>query len=218
MILQRQEADPPPPCPFGERRTHTAMAYQGKRVERGNESWLRRAWKNYGYLVVTVAVVLIIFKVLLQLAYVPSGSMETTIPAKSLLVSWHLPWLVSDPEPERGDVVTFWSEELGKLLVKRVVGLPGDEITFSDGYTYVNGRKLEEPYLLEQGSTSNPRQETYHVPEGCLFMMGDNRGNSMDSRYLAQPYIPISQVQARVLLCISPFAENSWRGVRMIAG
>ena len=194
------------------------MRYQGKRVEKQDGSLLRRIWKDYGYLLVTVAVVLTIFKVLLQLAYVPSGSMETTIPARSLLISWQLPWLVSDQEPERGDVVTFWSDELGKLLVKRVIGLPGDEITFSGGYAYVNGQKLEEPYLMEPGSTSSPQQEKFRVPEGCLFMMGDNRVNSLDSRYLTQPYIPISKVQAQVLFCVSPFEENSWRGIRMIAG
>ena len=43
--------------------------------------------------------------------------------------------------------MTFWSDELGKLLVKRVVGLPGEEVSFSGGYTYINGQQLEEPYL-----------------------------------------------------------------------
>ena len=68
-----------------------------------------RLWHDYGYLVVTLAVVFVLFRVLLQLAYVPSGSMETTIPTKSLLVGWRLPYVVSDPLPERGDIVTFWN-------------------------------------------------------------------------------------------------------------
>ena len=72
----------------------------------------RRLWHDYGYLLVTLAVVFVLFRVLLQLAYVPSGSMETTIPTKSLLVGWRLPYVVSDPLPERGDIVTFWSEEM----------------------------------------------------------------------------------------------------------
>ena len=73
--------------------------------------------------------------------------METTIPEHTLLISWQLPYMVSDPTPERGDIVTFWSDELNKLLVKRVVGLPGDDIAFRDGYTYVNGEMLDEAYL-----------------------------------------------------------------------
>ena len=96
-------------------------------------------WNNWGYLIVTVAVIVVLFKVIFQLSWVPSGSMETTIPEDTLLISWQLPYMVSDPTPQRGDIVTFWSDELGKLLVKRVVGLPGDEITFQDGYTYING-------------------------------------------------------------------------------
>ena len=72
----------------------------------------RRLWDDYGYLLVTLAAVFVLFKVLLQLAYVPSGSMETTIPTKCLLIGWRLPYVVSDPVPERGDIVTFWDEEL----------------------------------------------------------------------------------------------------------
>ena len=90
----------------------------------------RRLWDDYGYLLVTLAAVFVLFKVLLQLAYVPSGSMETTIPTKCLLIGWRLPYVVSDPVPERSDIVTFWDEELNKVLVKRVVGLPGETISF----------------------------------------------------------------------------------------
>ena len=101
-------------------------------------------WSNWGYLIVTAAVIVVLFKVIFQLSWVPSGSMETTIPEHTLLISWQLPYMVSDPTPERGDIVTFWSDELNKLLVKRVVGLPGDDIAFRDGYTYVNGEMLDE--------------------------------------------------------------------------
>lgn len=116
----------------------------------------RRLWDDYGYLLVTLAAVFVLFKVLLQLAYVPSGSMETTIPTKCLLVGWRLPYVVSDPVPERGDIVTFWDEELNKVLVKRVVGLPGETLSFKNGYTYVDGEKLDESYLPTQGITTLP--------------------------------------------------------------
>ena len=101
--------------------------------------------------VVTALVAMVIFRVVLQLAWVPSGSMETTIPTRSLLVAYRLPYLVGDPEVEQGDIITFWSDELDKLLVKRVVGVAGDEISFDGGYVYVNGVKLSEPYLDRQG-------------------------------------------------------------------
>ena len=75
-------------------------------------------WSDFGYLIVTAVVVVLVFRVILQLSWVPSGSMETTIPKKTLLISWQLPYVVGDPVPERGNIVTFWSDELDKLLVK----------------------------------------------------------------------------------------------------
>lgn len=196
-----------------EKQTHR---YRGKRITPPKEK--RGFWSEYGYLLTTVIVVVILFRVILQLAWVPSGSMETTIPTKSLLVSWRLPYLVSDPELERGDVITFWNEEMEKLLVKRVVALPGEEISFDGGFVYVDGQRLNEPYLREQGITVSTDRKSFTVPEGCVFMMGDNRGGSDDSRYWDEPYVPLSQVRAKVLAVISVHKENSWRGIRMMGG
>lgn len=183
---------------------------RGKRLGRS------QFWSDYGYLLITVVIVVIVFRVLLQLAWVPSGSMETTIPARTLLISWRLPYLISDPEPQRGDIMTFWDDELNKILVKRVIGLPGDEVSFSDGYVYINGERLEENYLPRQGSTISSNQSVFRVPEDCIFVMGDNRSGSLDSRYLAQPYIPMDALKARVMVGISVFKDNSWRGIRTL--
>ena len=165
--------------------------------------------------VVTAAVALVVFRVVLQLAWVPSGSMETTIPTRSLLVAYRLPYLVGDPEVERGDIITFWGDELDKLLVKRVIGVAGDEISFDGGYVYVNGEKLPEPYLDRQGITTVRNGNVFHVPEGSLFMMGDNRGSSDDSRFWDDPYVSLEDVKAKVMVIISVHKDNSWRGVRM---
>lgn len=188
--------------------------YNGRRMAPAGKKGF---WAEYGYLLVTVAVVFVLFRVVLQLAWVPSGSMETTIPTRSLLISLRLPYLVSDPELERGDIVTFWSEELNKLLVKRVVGLPGDEITFVDGDVHINGQELPEPYLPQQGRTRGRDAEAFQVPEGCYFMMGDNRGGSEDSRFWKEPYVPAGAVRAKVMLIISPFEESSWRGIHAVS-
>lgn len=187
--------------------------YRGQRLQVPEK---RGFWKDYGYLLVTAVVVLVLFRVVLQLAWVPSSSMETTVPTKSLMICWKLPYALSDPAPQRGDVVTFWDEELGKLLVKRIIGLPGDTVTFDSGYVYINGEKLNEDYLPKQGITQPGNRESYQVPEGHLLMMGDNRTGSLDSRYWDQPYVPIENVRAHVMLCISLRGNNSWRGVHLI--
>ena len=173
-------------------------------------------WSDFGYLIVTAVVVVLVFRVLLQLSWVPSGSMETTIPKKTLLISWQLPYVMGDPVPERGNIVTFWSDELDKLLVKRVIGLPGDTESFSGGYVYIIGQRLEEEYLDQQGGTISPNQTSFTVPEGCLFFLGDNRSGSNDARYWEESYIPVGNVKARVLLAISLTGGSSWQGVRAI--
>ena len=187
--------------------------YKGKRIETKKSGF----WAEYGYLLVTVVVVFVLFRVIFQLAWVPSGSMENTIPTKSLLFSLRLPYLVGDPELERGDVVTFQSDELGKLLVKRVIGLPGEEISFEDGYVCVDGSRIAELYLATQGVTNSRGGESFRVPEGCYFMMGDNRTGSDDSRFWDEPYISETDIRAKVLVIVSVHEDNSWRGVRPVS-
>ena len=199
------------------------MSKEGKRLEQNEtapeakkkEKWtLKRFWKEWGEVVLILAAVYVVFKFIIQIAWVPSGSMETTLPTKSAMLGWQLPFVVADPVPERDDIVTFWNEELNKVLVKRVIGLPGDEISFSGGYVYVNGEQLKEPYLMAQGVTEC--DETFTVPEGCFFPLGDNRTGSFDARFWETPYIPVSAIQAKPFVVISIGDSQSWQGIRLV--
>lgn len=81
---------------------------------------------------------------------------------------------------ERGDVVAIYSEDFKKILYKRVIGVGGDTVEISNGYVYVNGESLEESYI--NGATEGSLYE--EVPVGKLFVMGDNRPGSADSRHV----------------------------------
>ncbi|HSL00726.1 MAG TPA: signal peptidase I [Rubrobacteraceae bacterium] len=85
--------------------------------------------------------------------------------------------------PNRGDIVLFESPASAKdPLIKRVVGLPGETVELRDGTLYVNGEPQEEPYLRKHRPDGRP-YGPQRVPEGHVFVMGDNRANSFDSRF-----------------------------------
>lgn len=176
-----------------------------------------RFLRNYGYLFVTVFVMLALFRGIFLLGFVTSGSMETTLPTHSVFLSWHLSYALGNPAPERGDIVLFDSDELGQTLVKRVVGLPGETVSFRDGYVLINGAELEERYLPVQGITySRGEDDSFTVPEDCVFLLGDHRDDSLDSRFWQDPFVPASNIRARALAVVSLWPGNTWLGVRRV--
>jgi signal peptidase I len=86
-----------------------------------------------------------------------------------------------------------------RLIIKRIIGLEGDNIEILDGRVYRNGELLDEPYLLDE-IMLGPK-DSYHVPPGHVFVLGDNRNNSLDSRIIG--YIPIESIQGTMVLDVS---------------
>ena len=108
-------------------------------------------------------------------------------------------------------------DELDETLVKRVIGLPGETVSFDGGYVYIDGQKLDEDYLTVQGNTY-PAQEgdTFTVPEGCVFVMGDHRDDSLDSRFWDDPFVPMENLKGRALVDLSFLPGNTWLGIRLL--
>ena len=136
-----------------------------------------------GIIVGAFVVALVIKTFLLQAFYIPSGSMEPTLNIGDRIVVNKLSDDVGDFE--RGEIVVFnrppgEPESEVKDLIKRVVALPGETVESRDGRLVVDGQVLDEPYLDGDLTENVPRQT---VPPGHLFVMGDNRGDSRDSRY-----------------------------------
>ena len=146
-----------------------------------------------------VAFVLFLVNVVFSLNYIPSGSMEPTLKPGDITVSFCGAYLFK--EPQAGDVIIFRSSE-GKTMVKRIVGVPEDEITIKDGKVFLNGTEIEEGYLPEGTETIAWGQDSYTVPEGHYFVMGDNRMDSADSRFWPEPFVPTKNIKAKLLFVV----------------
>jgi signal peptidase I len=162
----------------------------------------------------------------LQVFYIPSASMEPTLLVDDRMVVEKITTLYR--EPRRGEIWVFEGENgftptsdgvldgvvrgVGQFLgvvpasardfVKRVIGLPGDEIEIVDGQVTVNGTPLDEPYAVEELADYGP----VTVPEGRLFFLGDNRPNSSDSRR-SLGFVEIDNLVGRAVVTIFPLSE-----------
>lgn len=140
-------------------------------------------WLSF-YICIFIAASLF-FKFVLIPGNVPSASMEPTLMTDDKIFVNGLAYTAHDPQ--RGDIVAFHSKELGCILIKRIVGMPGDTVSFESGYVYINGQPVNETYLSD--STETNCTKTFKVPDNSYFVLGDNRTNSLDSRFWENPYV-----------------------------
>ncbi len=163
-------------------------------------------------IVETLALTLIIFFVIQNFVAQPykvqQESMEhTLLPEQYVLVDKLTPRFDTY---KRGDIVVFtppedWVQDNGTPFIKRVIGVSGDTVEIRDGDVLINGTKIDEPYLFAaapgdppQSTTADPDQSKWTIPEGELFLMGDHRQNSADSRAFGP--VPIENVIGRAWL------------------
>lgn len=133
-------------------------------------------------------------------AEVPTGSMEHTIEVNDRVMGLQHAYLFS--KPKRGDIVIFpYPDNPEVTYVKRIIGLPGETVEIKDGFVYIDGTPIEEPYLKEE---MTGEYGPYEVPEGCYFMLGDNRNLSADSRRWNNTYVKEEDIIAKVLFRYSP--------------
>ena len=109
--------------------------------------------------------------------------------------------------PQRDDIIICRYPYHTEKCVKRVIAVPGDRISISDGAIYLNGEKLDESAYWS-GYIEDSEMPEVPVPDKCLFVVGDNRNHSGDSRHVG--FIPYCQVKGKVRAVMTPFSQARW--------
>ncbi|OYD08476.1 signal peptidase I [Paludifilum halophilum] len=147
-----------------------------------------------------LALLVILIKMFLFSPYMVHGqSMSPSLKGEERIIVNK--WTYYFATPSYGDIIVFRTDE-NRNMIKRVIGLPGDVVSIESGYVFRNGERLDEPYLDKRVRGFLERTE---VTEGHLFVLGDNRNNSLDSRQLG--LIPMDRVVGRADLILTPLDE-----------
>ncbi len=168
-------------------------------------------WKEYvKAAVIALGLALLIRTFVVQAFKIPSESMlETLLVGDHLLVNkmvYHI------SKPERGDIVVFaYPLDHSRDFVKRVIGLPGETIEMLHNTIYIDGEALKEPYAIYQRNYFGNHFGPTTIPEGHLFMMGDNRDNSQDSRVWGP--LNIKEIRGKAFIVHWSWRKNTY-GVR----
>lgn len=168
-------------------------------------------------LVFAVVIAVVVRMFVVQAFHIPSLSMAPTLEVGDRVVVNQLSYRFG--EIERGEVIVFSTPpgqpSAADDLIKRVVALPGETLVLRDGNVFIDGYRLEEPYTLQQNSSRarsqlgipncaqpQPAPDTCVVPEGYVFVMGDNRGGSQDSRVFGP--VPIDSIVGHAFMRVWP--------------
>lgn len=166
--------------------------------EKQKENWF---YSLLPYIIILIAVIL--FKTYFYSPIVVNGdSMKNTLHDNDVMILDKISY--RNNEIKRFDIVVIYLEEEHEYIIKRIIGLPGEKIEYKDNKLYVNGKYVKEEfehYKTEDFSTKDIGFE--EIPEDKYLVLGDNRVNSIDSRYLG--YIKRSDIKGKTSLVLFPF-------------
>lgn len=151
-------------------------------------------------LVVVAAIAVLVATIWLPVLRIYGASMTPTLNEGDIVVS------LKGAEFEKGDLIAFYIGN--KILVKRVIALPGEVVDFdADGNVYVDGQYLEEPYLAEKSLGDANIDFPYQVPDKRYFCVGDHRSTSVDSRHSEIGCIAEEQIVGKIVFRVWPLAD-----------
>ena len=174
-----------------------------KRIRRG--FYYRQSLRStVSVLVVVAAVAVLIATLFLPILQISGDSMSPTLQHDEIVV------LLKTKEFDRGDLIGFYYQ--GKILLKRVIALPEDEVVIDgDGNVYVNQCMLEEPYVTEKVLGDCDLDFPYKVPGTGYFVLGDRRSNSVDSRNSVVGAITREDIIGKVFVRVWPLSDINFR-------
>jgi signal peptidase I len=165
-----------------------------------NKKNFRYYFREYGSYVIVIIAVLFIKNFLVSPVIVSGESMESTLHDNDIMILNKIS--LSLDKIRRFDIVVVNYQD--RYLIKRVIGLPGEEVEFKDNKLYINGEYVKEDFLDEDTVTKDFKLEG-KVPDNFYFVVGDNRGNSNDSRYLG--CFSFDKIEGKTSLTIFPFTR-----------
>ncbi|MEL6882351.1 MAG: signal peptidase I [Cyanobacteria bacterium J06554_3] len=171
-------------------------------------SWKKTVFENVKLVAIALTIAIVVRLFIAEPRFIPSPSMVPTLAVGDRLlvekVSYHL------HEPHQGDIVVFepppqlqeYGYRASQAFIKRIIGLPGQQIQVTNGKVYVDGTPLDETYILDAPAYEMPLVQ---VPAGSLFVMGDNRNDSNDSHVWG--FLPVENVIGRAALRFWPLNQ-----------
>ena len=153
-------------------------------------------------IVVAVALAMFIRTFIVELYVVDGPSMRPTLESEERLVVNK--FIYRFRPPEKGEVLVFqYPRDPSRDFIKRVIATPGDTVEIREGRVLVNDQILTEDYILEKTRSEYPKST---VPEGRIFVMGDNRNNSEDSRFADVGFVPYDLIKGKAMLVFWPIS------------
>ena len=151
-------------------------------------------------IVAAVVMALLIRTFIVELYIVDGPSMRPTLQHEERLIVNKFIYRVRNPE--KGEILIFkYPRDTSRDFIKRVIATGGDTIEIKEGRVYVNDQMLKEDYILEKTRTEYPKVT---IPEGTVFVMGDNRNNSDDSRFADVGFVPLDLIKGKAVVVFWP--------------
>lgn len=177
------------------------------KTELEKEKYKNRYWRvlrsTVSVLVIVAAVAVLVATLWLPVLQIYGNSMTPTLNEGEIVIS------IKSQNYEHGDVIAFYYNN--KILIKRVIAGPGEWVDVKkDGTVYVDGKLKEEPYVVEKALGDSDVDFPYQVPESRIFVMGDHRSTSIDSRNTAVGCIAEEQIVGKIVFRIWPLSELGW--------